>query len=142
MTTPTKQIDANEFEIQFESQEQAAMIDSENLNLICRYETMLNRKFYQIIDSLEKLQSNRKSQEETEPNPPEAKIQNEPIYSENKYNPMESNHLQKTRSSARRQTPRPTAIGKPAINTETSTITKCPRNVFGFSRIHLPQGGQ
>ena len=134
-------IDANEFEIQFESQEQPAMIDHENLNLICRYETMLNRQFYQIIDRLEKLQGNQKNEEETKPNPQNVKIRNEPNDRENNDKPRQLNQLQKTRSSARSQTQRPTAVGYPIMNTRPPTAMECSMNPVGIKPTSVIKGG-
>ncbi len=141
-------IDANEFETQFESHEQATMIDPENLNLICRYETMLNRQFYQLIDRLEKLQNNRKAQteagkspEETKLSPPKVKIRNEPICGKNGDNPLQPNHLEKTRSSASSQTPRPTAVRKPVTSSRPQAAMKCSPNPMGIYPTNATKGG-
>ena len=134
-------IDANAFENQFKSKEEAAMIDPENLNLSCRYETMLNRQFYQLMDRLEKLQSNRKHQEEAETTQQNVKIRNEPIEGENNDNPVPANHLGKPRNSARSLTPRPTSIIKPIVTARSRATMKYPSNPIGLFPTNVTKGG-
>ncbi len=183
-------IDANAFENQFQSKERAAMIDSENLNLICRYESMLNRQFYQLIYRLEKLQDDRKSPKETrrspketrisqvangksqetgrsqeedrisrvetgksqkekpgkspketETNPPNVKIRNEPIEEKDSDKHLRSNHSENAHNSARSRTPRPTAIRSPAVNSSPQAAMRYPSNSIGIFPTNATKGG-
>ena len=113
-----------------------------DLKLLCRYETMLDRQFDKIVNQLEKLKKDRIAQEEENTKPKTVKLRNEPKCSENDANPLQFNKLQANRSSAKSQTPPPTAARNATPAKKPVVGNACPPAHVGIFPTNIIRGGQ